>query len=691
VYEIERVICKVDVDRPSMLAHGRARRELAGDLDNILLTALRKEPDRRYHSAEQFSDDLRKYLTGLPVSARPDTIGYRTGKFIRRNALAVVAASLLAMAIVTGVVSTLYQARRTEEQRQQAEQARAVAEQNEHRAEQESTRADEARLRAEREQKRAEAQTLEAKQQREKAERRFNQVHELATHFLTDFDAEIQKLQGSTNARRLLVRTALQYLDGLSRESANNLSLRKDLAMSYEKIGDVQGNPHLPSMGDLGGALASYSKALDIRKTLPVDTIDSICGVIGNHLKISEALDYLGRTQEAIEHQKNAISLANAAEMTHHGDPRLQKELARAYVSEADLLLKAGRRSDAAPVYRRAIDALSALAAANDKDLNTRNERASTEKKLASVLERLQRDDEAFDLRKKSLDEHKELLAAEPNNQNFLRQVMTGNLAMGDSFVFTANHKRRDMAKAANYYEDALEIAKRLAASDPLDQLAKKDLALCASRLGDVQLGLHYPSSAVKSYDTAILALEEMQESNPASQQNRSTLANYYIRSATAYVQFADSNPEDDAKRRAQARAESRLRQGLMLFKRTATSDPLNLADQAKQYFCYRDLGNLHFNTGRYAEALSDYQNAVQLATTAHTRDPQDTGTFHNYAEASLYVSRTLAKLGKACSDGAEQWRKTRDVWQQYSSKAVLDTDEVDIVKEASAAIDSCK
>ena len=127
VYEIERVICDVEIERPSTVVQGRTRRELAGDLDNILLTALRKEPGRRYPSAEAFSDDLRRYLTGLPVSARADTIGYRTGKFIRRHALGVIAAGLLAFAIAAGSLSTLWQAQKAEEQRKLAVAARVQA------------------------------------------------------------------------------------------------------------------------------------------------------------------------------------------------------------------------------------------------------------------------------------------------------------------------------------------------------------------------------------------------------------------------------------------------------------------------------------------------------------------------------------------------------------------------------------
>jgi serine/threonine-protein kinase len=71
----------------------RLSRRLAGDLDTILLTALRKEPERRFASAEQLSEDIRLYLAGLPIRSRPDSFGYRVGKFLARHALGVTVAA----------------------------------------------------------------------------------------------------------------------------------------------------------------------------------------------------------------------------------------------------------------------------------------------------------------------------------------------------------------------------------------------------------------------------------------------------------------------------------------------------------------------------------------------------------------------------------------------------------------------
>lgn len=97
-------------------ARRRVRRALQGDLDNVLLMALRKEPERRYASVEQFSEDLRNYLDGMPVRARGDSLGYRASKFMSRHKYAVTAASLGALALVAGIVTTTWQAHIAAEQ-----------------------------------------------------------------------------------------------------------------------------------------------------------------------------------------------------------------------------------------------------------------------------------------------------------------------------------------------------------------------------------------------------------------------------------------------------------------------------------------------------------------------------------------------------------------------------------------------
>jgi serine/threonine-protein kinase len=127
--EIERAICETEAARPSEAVGQSLKlgRQLAGDLDNIVMMALRKEAARRYPSVEQFAEDLRRYLAGLPVTARPDTFTYRAGKFVRRHRLGVAAITLVLLSMLGGILATTYAARQARAERDRANQAAATA------------------------------------------------------------------------------------------------------------------------------------------------------------------------------------------------------------------------------------------------------------------------------------------------------------------------------------------------------------------------------------------------------------------------------------------------------------------------------------------------------------------------------------------------------------------------------------
>ncbi|MEM6289259.1 MAG: serine/threonine-protein kinase, partial [Bacteroidota bacterium] len=124
-----RVITEAAAPRPSATEGGSTdTRRLRGDLDTVVLKALAKEPDRRYASAEALADDLRRYLGGLPVRARPDTWGYRARKFVRRHRASVAAGAVALAAVVGGAGVALWQARVAEAERDRAVAAQRQAE-----------------------------------------------------------------------------------------------------------------------------------------------------------------------------------------------------------------------------------------------------------------------------------------------------------------------------------------------------------------------------------------------------------------------------------------------------------------------------------------------------------------------------------------------------------------------------------
>ena len=150
--ELARAICEEEPARPSTVAGrgpttsptglttattpatqdgeppAKVRRRLEGDLDNIAAMALRKEPSRRYASVAQLSNDIHRHCEGLPVSARKDTLGYRAGKFVRRNKVSVGAAAVVVLALLAGLLTTVWQARVARQERDRARVALASSE-----------------------------------------------------------------------------------------------------------------------------------------------------------------------------------------------------------------------------------------------------------------------------------------------------------------------------------------------------------------------------------------------------------------------------------------------------------------------------------------------------------------------------------------------------------------------------------
>jgi eukaryotic-like serine/threonine-protein kinase len=155
--EIERAICEKDPLPPSQMVSSeelpeskliaesrgtsakRLKRALDGDLDNIVLMAMRKEPERRYGSAEQLAGDIQRFLEGKPVIARRDTVSYRTSKFVKRHWLPVSAAAAATFMIIAFSVTTYEQSVRIASERDRAAQQRERAEHERARAEEVST------------------------------------------------------------------------------------------------------------------------------------------------------------------------------------------------------------------------------------------------------------------------------------------------------------------------------------------------------------------------------------------------------------------------------------------------------------------------------------------------------------------------------------------------------------------------
>lgn len=152
--------------------------------------ALRVDVTRRYGSVERFSDDIRRYLDDMPVSARRDSLAYRTQKFVKRNRLKLVFAGLLALSLAGGMIATVWKAN-------------------------------------------------EARHERALAEKRFESLRKLSDSFVTEIHGAIQNLPGSLPARQLLLRRATEQLDALAGESGDNRALQDELGLAYFNLASL--------------------------------------------------------------------------------------------------------------------------------------------------------------------------------------------------------------------------------------------------------------------------------------------------------------------------------------------------------------------------------------------------------------------------------------------------------------------
>ena len=196
---IAKAITIREVTRPAQWAP-----ELQGDLEAILLKALRKDPQERYATVEQFADDLQAFLESRPVKARAGNTWYRARKFVRRYWVPVTAAAFMIASLSVG----LYVANR----------------------------------------------------ERAMAQRRFEQVRQLANRVLA-LDDVIRFMPGSTKARSEIVAMSQQYLEGLSAEMRASPDLMLESAQSYFALAQVQGAPNRANLGQYPKAAANLQKA----------------------------------------------------------------------------------------------------------------------------------------------------------------------------------------------------------------------------------------------------------------------------------------------------------------------------------------------------------------------------------------------------------------------------------------------
>lgn len=614
----------------------KLRRRLAGDLDNIVLMAIRKEPQRRYASVEQFSEDIRRHLVGLPVLARGDTFAYRSGKFIRRHAVGVTAALLVLLSLTVGLVVAVRQAQI-------------------------------------------------ARRERARAEHRFNDVRDLANSLISGVYDSIEDLPGSTAARKLIVEKALHYLDSLSQESQGDLSLQRELAAAYKRIGDVQGNYTTANLGDSIGSLKSYEKALEIRKAVfaanPSSVSDGI-GLAEAERLVAGGLLINNQITEAWKASQKATEIAESLDRTHSGELPLLKELSQDYTVEASILGGNFESSNLGDV-NSALEIRKKAVAVDERIFNLFPNDPAAKRGFAVSLTRMGDEYELASQRHVALEYYhraekvfEELAVSSPGRrasealQSIYNRISVANQASGN------------LPDALVAAKKALAVAEKSSAADPNDIRSRTSLIIDNSNLAGILAQLGQLTAAKTIQTKAIALVEAMAASNPKNGELPGVQASVY---ATEGDILKLSKEYDGALRY--------YREMLAIYTKQHSADPDNVDGALQLAAGQKQMAKVFVLKGD----LNDAEDMIHktLALTEPTANAAHPNQEALYTTADSYtglgeIEEARAKAQKSAKLAAAQFTQARSsyerslkVWGEIHEPGMLSPGGDDVIPPA--------
>ena len=437
---------------------------IKGDLDNIILKALRKEPNRRYQTVEQFSSDIWRHLDGMPVSARPATFNYRASKFITRNKVGVFASGLVLLAIIGGLFTTLWQARRAETQRV-------------------------------------------------KAEKRFNDVRSLATSILFDVYPTVEKLEGSIEARKKIVDNAIKYLDSLSGEALGNTELQMELAEAYMKVGDVQGNNKHPNLGDMKGSLESYQKARALVESVYLNDSNNL-EVKNNLAKVLEdeafVLWWMGDNPKTYERFDEAIKLRKELIKSNPKSNEYKFALADLYLHYGDVPLWENKLDEANENYQIAHKSLKELVEENPDNLDMKARYSYSFGRLSQVDTRSKSFADSLTKLERAEKIAREVVEEKPKDSKFQENLWGTQFSICEVYI-----AKKDASNSIKSCETVVKTQRKLVELEPSNITAKYNLSNSYSYLGRGFLLANQFDKAINALDKSIENLDIILTENP--------------------------------------------------------------------------------------------------------------------------------------------------------------------------------
>ena len=459
--QILEVVVDTDPPRPSAARAANEGgvpyelRRLKGDLDAIVLKAISKEPERRYASARELSDDIERHMAGRPVVAREPSFGYVMRTLARRHRAAFAAAAISLAALLAGLGVSLWEMRI-------------------------------------------------ARVERDHATARFNDVRQLAGALIFKIHDQVQPLAGSTPVRQTIVAEALTYLERLSRDPRVDDALRLELAKAYHRIGKVQGLPSEPNLGDREGALRSLRQAVDLLRPMtmrPSVPREAALEFGRANLSLATTANLSGAREAALAAARDAAAVAESQIRRNPSDTEARRLVGSALFQAALL----ASDPDSLPIWQRAGEVFDGLLAEQPHDPDRQRNVALVQKYIGAYYERQNDFASALQHHRRALELDETRLASAPTSRQ-ARFDVAADLSNVGYAALNTDH----LPDAATAYERSADMRTKLAESDPKDVLARSRLAYVESRLAIVYAGLGRGQSAIDHARQAVHLSESL-------------------------------------------------------------------------------------------------------------------------------------------------------------------------------------
>ena len=636
--EIERVICEVEPPRLSE-ASAHWSRQLRGDLDAIVSMAMRKEPGLRYATVEHLAADLNRYLDGWAVAARQGSGTYRARKFVRRHRVAILASGLFVTVLITGATTAAMEARRATREQVLAEASQKKSEQ--------------AALDAQRE--RTEADT-----QRQIADRRFQQVRQLAGKFLLDFHDAIANLPGSTPARKMVVETGLQYYDTLVREAHGNREILEEVARGYDRLGDVQGNPYFANLGDTAGAIVSYRKAVAVRAGISDPSPEFLRDRMLGNVKLAQAVSTGGDVRSGARILRETLALGRAG--PNANAYAVLDALATAYGAYGDLYARTADYNQSIEPFTEQLRLREQLAKEKRDPVAERIGISLAQTKLGDSYAHMERSEDALPHLRTAIAIDQEIADADPNNLSRKRKLFIDYSLLGMAF-----RMREELAapgEARSVMQTACDIGERMSAADPNNITALMDVSMSHIALGDWLRHQREFDAALKHYQVGLADVQKIAATATPSLIIDDALVQAYHRYGTGL---------DAAGRPQEALQEFARGEEVLNHAKKQNTGLTRLAKREAEIASSK--GDAYSHQQQWKEAIAAYGLNAAIYEDLARRDSNDEALRN--AQPGLYIKLADAKAAVSDFAGARTAAgNALAVFEQIASRRALTADE---------------